>query len=519
MGLTYSRPSGNHKVSWLALSTTKPRRHRRHKQTGHTSESTTRSPKAKQTDTHQPTMHYTRDIPTIHPNTWLLEDTQSRNLRHLNPLPEVTAIPHATPTRTHTRTRTTTTTATPTSSTKTISSTETMSLPIRNGGSAGNTKTKPKVKNKSYPAVTSAAKHTHRSVGFDVHADTDADALVLADAASLRLALDLARRTVAERHVAEEQEQERSVGSFWEVRGRERERVRESRRAERESVERERERERVERERVERESLVREIEKQEEEAALRRAVEEGVRLEMALWERERMEEMKVERQRELDRVLKEAMSKNEREVMKKKAREREDAAVAKAMENSIILEAAAETQTERLMRRMQRHSASQWAKDGTKTAGSKAVTRLYGPDLPPFGPRVGDPQASSVPSTYYGQFLPAGSYPTTYTNSTATAGPPLEPTWYGYNPSTTADPFMPQSDLDNDNQPTRWNSYTKPDLVGRTHAADWNNIGTGARHWHETTTQRWDAVIRRKDGTRGAYEESREVSKSTRRFP
>ncbi|KAH6844556.1 hypothetical protein B0I37DRAFT_377769 [Chaetomium sp. MPI-CAGE-AT-0009] len=359
------------------------------------------------------------------------------------------------------------------------------------------------------------------------------------------MALDLSRQQERERQALEEQG--RLAGGFWEVR----EKV-EKEMTEREKVATERAvRKKVERERAEKEKVSREIEKEKEEAPLRRAVEEGVRREMALRERERLEremrvrveeEMKADRQRERERALKEARLKREMDAIKKKAQELEEAAVAKAVEESIMSEEArkllerrererrqaeavmeqrrveteAKAQTERLRCRVQGQSGSLWAKDGIKTAGLTAVTRPYRPGLPLAGPPVNDPQLSPENTTYHGQFLTAGPYPTTYTDKNGT-GPPA-PTWYGYNTSPTNNPFVHQGNFGNGNRPTHWNSDTKPALIGETHAADWNNIGTGARHWHETTTERWDAVIHRQNGAHDAYEGYREVSKSTRRF-
>jgi hypothetical protein len=366
--------------------------------------------------------------------------------------------------------------------------------------------------------------HAIAGINFDAEADMDD----LTETIALRMALDMSRRQESEHWALAEQQR------LWEVKERER--------AKREWAEKEREK------------IIQEMEREEEAASHRRAVE------MALCEREREreqdrmgrdprarveKEMRVERQREWERVSK-AHARREMEMEAMRARELEETAIAKAVQDSIMSEATrkvmerqdrekrrmgaviermraeeeADAQTERMRRRMQGESGPEWAGGRTKTAGLNRIARPSIPGRAPLGLRDDDFKPSSTQDSARSAPPFATDLYRTYANKNETSGLPLEPTGYDYTPPHTPTPFARRNILDNGiHPPHHWNSNPTPGLIGGTHATGWSNMGpTGLEQWRETTTERWDGVLRRQSGARDAYEGYKEVSKSTRRF-
>ncbi|KAK4032715.1 hypothetical protein C8A01DRAFT_40830 [Parachaetomium inaequale] len=404
-------------------------------------------------------------------DAWLLEDIQIRKL-HLNPSPN--DLPPTLPTHTHTTTtKTTTTTTTTTTNT-----------------------------NMHHPPTRNDKTHTHN------HIDPLAE-----ERTALRLALDLSRQQETDRQaVAEQQKLE---ASFREAKER-----------------RKREWERKEKWRQEREEVERKIE-------LQRERERVLRIE---------EEVRAERERERERVLREAEAKTqvEREVMRK-VKELEEAAVARAVEESIISEAArklidqaerekrrveevaermrveaeARAQEERLRRRVEGKKGREWPRGGTKTVGFDESAGMYGPGLPPLGPRVADVRAFVGDDTQREPFhVPTpGPYRTTYAGNDGLSDPPPEPTWYRYTPPLTASTSARRGSFDSDTlPPRRWDRGLDLDPMDETHAAGWRNAERDTRYWRETTTERWETIIHREEDGRGAYRRYKEASKPPRRF-
>lgn len=354
--------------------------------------------------------------------------------------------------------------------------------------------------------------------------------------AALRAALNLSRQ---QQHEADRQamllEQQRKMeGSF-----RERKKMREREQAEfeRDMAEREREREllsiefALERDRETKAAALRRVVAEEEAWRVRREEEKRV-----LWEQlERERELKVQGERERTKVkdLEEAavaraveesiISEVARKVVEREKRGRERRRVEAAAER-MRLEAEAKAQEERLRRRVEGKKGSEWSSGGMKTAGYGRDLGLHDAAVPLLGPRVGEVRAFADGDLSPAPYPPTTrSYSTSYTNGSRGSAPlsPV-PTWYRY-----TQPLMPRASSrgdtsDNNTQDSRlWDRDHRGldlDAFGESGSSGWRNTRKAARRWRETTTERWETVIHGEDEGHDGYRRYKEISQSTRGF-
>jgi hypothetical protein len=306
---------------------------------------------------------------------------------------------------------------------------------------------------------------------------------------------------------------------------------------ERERLHRERERERRNRE------LALEKKREVEAAALRRAIAEDEAYRAAAAFRRQMEaENRVLR----EQAAREWEVKMEGERVKARMKELEEAAVARAVEESIVAEVArkvvereerekgrklaevvaermrlaaeAKAQEERLRRRVEGKKGSEWASDGTRTGGLGPDGEVYAADVHLWGPRVGEAQdcaeAPYPPTTW--------SYTTAYSGvNRGTAPPPSNPAWYQYTRALIPKASSRDATAESDTRASRRRDRGSGlDTLDELDVSSRGNAGKEARRWRETTTERWETVVRRGDeGGQDAYSRYKEVFKSsTRRF-
>ncbi|KAK4119848.1 hypothetical protein N657DRAFT_649807 [Parathielavia appendiculata] len=296
---------------------------------------------------------------------------------------------------------------------------------------------------------------------------------------------------------------------------------------------------------IEKEIMAREMLEWEKKVALRRAVEEElyhvrkerVLREQAEREREltREKEARVEKERErVRREMEEKLQKEqEKEVLNKvRELELEEAAVARAVEESIFTEAArklvdemrekermqeiaekmrmeaeAKAYEERLRRRVE-------GKRGgyeSNTDGFDEPTAPFGPLLPPLVSEVRafveedwqrppySPKPDAYPPTY-----PGGQKDIPY--------PPHETARYGYAPPPTTGPPR----IEGNGRGLRWGVR---DLgVDQTDTLGWCKRGKDGRRWCEKTTERWETVIRREGEGRDGYRRYKKSRSSPNAF-
>ncbi|KAK4238201.1 hypothetical protein C8A03DRAFT_33807 [Achaetomium macrosporum] len=221
-------------------------------------------------------------------------------------------------------------------------------------------------------------------------------------------------------------------------------------------------------------------------------------------------EMRVKAEKE--RLAREAAValKVQREM--ERAKELEDAAVARAMEESILTETVRKLEGERMVEavkeRARREAEAKVLEERLRkrVGGKKGPAGLFGSGFPPLGGRVDEVRA----------FAPHGAKPAAYppTNrpyaTTAYAGgnrglmdPLPEPTWYDHTPPPAPAPFP----LD-----TRFEKHFS-DFDRWDHGL---GLGIEGKVWRKTTTERWETVIQEEEGHDGrGY---REVSKTARDF-
>ncbi|KAK4097272.1 hypothetical protein N658DRAFT_510504 [Parathielavia hyrcaniae] len=294
---------------------------------------------------------------------------------------------------------------------------------------------------------------------------------------------------------------------------------------------------------IEKEKTAREMVERERTAALRRAVEDElsqVRKERGLREQrererelrvveEEEEEARVERERVLRREVEEKMRRErEREVLKKvREFELEEEAVARAVEDSIVTEAArklADKQREKnrvedmveKMRleaegraheeRLRRRVEGKRGGYDTNTSGFDGPAGPFSPGLPRLVGNVRAFVEDDWQRRPYSPKLDAYS-PTSTDGQTDFPYPPHEAARYGYAQPTTPSFEAKGQDL-------RWGGR---DLgIDETDTQGWCKTGKDGRRWRETTTERWETVIHR-DGTgHDGYRRYKEVSKFTR---
>jgi len=328
---------------------------------------------------------------------------------------------------------------------------------------------------------------------------------------------------------------------------------------ERERLERGRlERERLERERLEKERLEREREKNwqrvegekaervKKAAALRRAVDEEMyiaRKESVLREQmEREAELRAEQEVRAERERKRA--EKERQV-RKKVKELEEAAVAKAVEESIITEAArklveqeetekkrlavvagrmmkeaeAKAQADRLRRRVEGKNGQDWVKGGAGINGFEDNVGFYGAGLPPLGMKIHDVRAfveDDLNRTPSPPFIDSHS-PTYPGGSRGNQFPLPKPTWYEYTPPLTSTSLAGGKPESHAYASGRWDAGHESDRLDQLENTLWRDAGRETRRWRETTTERWETVIHREEGGRDAQRRYKAVSKSTSR--
>ncbi|KAH6649289.1 hypothetical protein F5144DRAFT_588045 [Chaetomium tenue] len=306
------------------------------------------------------------------------------------------------------------------------------------------------------------------------------------EAAALLLALDLSRRQETERQALAEQ---RRLAMEMEAR-RERERI------EKKLAQRAAERRRTER----RELLEAEMAQAERDMSFRLEREIKARME---------EELRAERERALDMARLEAEL--EKEEMNK-TRELEEAAIAKAMQESIMSETTRKLIEKEHAGRAQRRLG---AAVGQMMADSEAEAQTERMKRRIRGQSGSDSNASSQSTTEFAPPFATAPYPT-HTNPNGSWGPRPGPAGYDY---TSPQTFARRDIFINDNQlPRHWSNGARPGLIGETHATGWDNTGMGTEQWRGTTTERWDGVIHQQNGARDAYKGYKEVSRSTRRF-
>jgi hypothetical protein len=288
----------------------------------------------------------------------------------------------------------------------------------------------------------------------------------------------------------------------------------------------------VEKEKIARELLEREKEKAD---ALRRVVEEEL---YNVWkERVRTEQAEKEREeearREKEKVRKEAEAKlqreREREVLKKvEELEMENAAIAKAVEDSIITEAArrlidkererkrVEEMAERLRReeekvreeRLRRRVEGRKAYAGTNIYGFGQMAGMFVGGLAAWG---GDVPEIVAP------YPPTGEpYPTAYTGRHKGRQDAITtPAGHEYTP--TLAPRFPRPDGTTGD--LGWTVYDLDiDRLDETHTTGRRKPSKDGRRWRETTTERWETVIYRQDKGRDEYRRFKETTKLTKRF-
>ena len=309
-------------------------------------------------------------------------------------------------------------------------------------------------------------------------------------------------------------------------------------------LERERERERVLQRERERRNMELTLEKKREmeAAALRRVIAEDEAYRAAAFRRQMEAENRVLREQAV-REWELKMEVEERVKARIKELE-EEAAVARAVEESIVTEVATKVvereerergrkrveavaekmrlaaevkaQEERLRWRVEGKKGLGESRDGIKTGGLGPDGGLYGADVQPWGPRLGGAQACGEDDMGWVSYSPTTeSYPTTYSGVNGeTAPPPSEPTWYQYaRPKASWRDGTAESDT---RASRRWDRGSGLETSRELDVSGWHNVGKGSRRWRETTTERWETVVRRGDEVgQDAYRRYKEVSKSS----
>jgi hypothetical protein len=278
---------------------------------------------------------------------------------------------------------------------------------------------------------------------------------------------------------------------------------------------------------VEKERIAQEMLEREKAAALRRAVEEElytVRKERVLREQmDRERELKREEEARRERVRRDTEAKvqreREREVLKKvKELELEEAAVARAVEESIITEAARRLLDKEKERKRVEEMADRMRREAEERAQEERLRRRVegrkayaGIKTTGLALSTDDVRALVEP------YLPTGEYhPTTYTGGHKGRQDAItNPTWYGYAPPLT--PRSPRPDKTAAD--LRWRGYELDlDRVDEIDTTGWRKPGKDGRRWRETTTERWETVIHREGEGHDGYRRSKETTKLIKRF-
>lgn len=279
-------------------------------------------------------------------------------------------------------------------------------------------------------------------------------------------------------------------------------------------------------------------------AALRRAVEE----EVMIAQKQRMLQEQMEKQaalkaeEEIKAEWERKRAEKERQV-RKKVRELEQAAVAKAVEESIITEAArklvereesekkrveavaermmreaeAKAREDRLRRRVEGKKGQNWTRGGAGVKGFYENVGVPGGGLRPLGTKIDDIRAfveDGPDQTPSSPFINASrrTYPG---DNMGKQGPLPEPNWYQY-PPPLPNMFSPADEVKSDTYVSgRLDAGHEFDGFGQPGDTVWRGTGRETRHWRETTTERWETFTERENGGDGAYRRHKEGSGST----
>lgn len=281
----------------------------------------------------------------------------------------------------------------------------------------------------------------------------------------------------------------------------------------------------------------REREKEQEQEEHRRALHEW-HAQQAAREAEAAAEAELARKRDRERVVREQIAREAelRMQREKEARELEEAAVARAVEESILSEAArylkdveeeererermrVEAARDRMMReaevtaleeRLRRRVEGKKGWDGIKTGHGgwpeKVGLGQFGSGLQTMGPRVAEVRAfredDHKRAPYSSSTAPLK---TSYGGHKGWVDQAPEPTWRDYNPSPASSPTLRGSNLSTDSMDMGlWPRGIDIDQIGEAEAQVWRNGREDTRGWRETTTERWETVIRREQGQGGS---------------